>query len=145
MELMGLEDNSNAAASAVFLRQLRAWFDEPLNVIWDNSPAHFGDALRAQLVTPELRLRPVNLPSNSPDFNADEAIWGWVREVVTANLCPGTKAAVHDKVGDFFARLADCRVEVKRRCRTVLQARAQELRNYLKTPTLASSPSMREN
>jgi hypothetical protein len=79
VELMGLEDNSNAAASAVFLRQLRARFDEPLNVIWDNSPAHRGDALRAQLVTPELRLRPVNLPSYSPDFNADEAIWGWVR------------------------------------------------------------------
>ena len=63
MEPMGLEDNSNAATSAVFLRQLRARFDEPLTVIWDNSPAHLGDALQAHLVTPELRLRPVNLPS----------------------------------------------------------------------------------
>ncbi len=127
VELMGLEDNSNAATSAAFLGQLRARFDEPLTVIWDNSPAHRGDALRAHLVTPELRLRPVNLPSYSPDFNADEAIWGWVRQEVTANLCLGTKAAVQDKVGDFFARLADRREEVKRRCRTVLQARAEEL------------------
>ena len=52
VELMGLEDNSNAATSAAFLRQLRAWFDEPLTVIWDNYPAHRGDALRTHLVTP---------------------------------------------------------------------------------------------
>ena len=34
------------------------------------------------------------LPGYSPDFNADEAIWGWVREEVTGNLCLGTKGAV---------------------------------------------------
>ena len=84
MELMGLEDNNNTATSAAFLRQLRARFDESLTVIWDNSPAHRGDALRAHMTTPELRLRPVNLPSHSPDFNADEAIWGWVRQEMTA-------------------------------------------------------------
>ena len=44
-----------------------------------------GDALRPYLTTPVLRLRLVNLPSYSPDFNADEAIWGWVRQEVTAN------------------------------------------------------------
>ncbi len=52
VEWMGLEDNSNAATSAVFLRELRARFDEPLTMIWDNSPAHRGDALRAHMVTP---------------------------------------------------------------------------------------------
>ena len=30
------------------------------------------------------------LPGCSPDFNADEAIWGWVREEATGNLCLGT-------------------------------------------------------
>ena len=52
----------------------------PLTVIWDNSPAHRGDVLRAYLATPGLRLRLVNpvsstgqaLPGYSPDFNADE-------------------------------------------------------------------------
>ena len=33
VELMGLEHNSNAATSAVFLRQLRARYDKPLTVI----------------------------------------------------------------------------------------------------------------
>ena len=79
VEVMELEGNSNAATSTAFLRQLRARHAQPLAVIWDNSPAHRGDALRAYLNTPNLNLRLVNLPSYSPDFNAHEAIWGWAR------------------------------------------------------------------
>ena len=96
-------------------------------MIWDNSPAHRGDAIRAYLTTPNLNLRLVNLPSYSPDFNADEAIWGWVRQEATANLCLGARAAVREKVDDFFTDLTQRREEVKRRCRTVLQAKADEL------------------
>ena len=105
-EVMELEGNSNAATSAAFLKQLRARHPEPLTVIWDNSPAHRGDALRAYLATPDLNLLLVHLPSYSPDFNADEAIWGWARQEATANLCLGVRAAVQEKVGDFFARLS---------------------------------------
>ena len=106
VELLELEGNSNSTTSVAFLsvaflRQLRAQHTEPLTVIWDNSPAHRGDALRAYLANPNLNLRLVNLPTYSPDFNADEAIWGWVRQEVTANLCLGTRAAVQEKVGDF--------------------------------------------
>ena len=96
-------------------------------MIWDNSPAHRGDAVRAYLATPNLKLRLVSLPSYSPDFNADEAIWGWVRQEATANQCLGTRAAVREKVGGFFTDLTQRREEVKRRCRTVLQAKADEL------------------
>ena len=135
VEVMELEGNSNAATSAAFLQQLRAWHTEPLTMIWDNSPAHRGDAIRAYLATPGLNLRLVNpvsstgqaLPSYSPDFNADEAIWGWAREEATANRCLGTRAAVRERVGGFFTDLAHRREEVKRRCRTILQARAAEL------------------
>ena len=76
---MELEGNSNSVTSAAFLGQLRERHTEPLIVIWDNSPAHRCDAVRAYLTTPGLNLRLVNLPSYSPDFNPDEAIWGWVR------------------------------------------------------------------
>ena len=127
VEVMELEGNSNSATSATFLRQLRARHPEPLTVIWDNSPAHRGDALRAYLTTPGLNLRLVNLPSYSPDFNADEAIWGWARQEATANRCLGTRAAVQEQVGDFFARLSSRREEVKRRCRTMLQTRAEAM------------------
>ena len=59
VEVMELTGNSNAATS--FLRQLRARHTEPLTVIWDNSPAHRGDAVWTYLATPGLRLRLVNL------------------------------------------------------------------------------------
>ena len=85
-----------------------------------------GDALRAYLATPDLNLCLVNpvsstgqvLPSYSPDFNADEANWGWARQEATANRCLGTRGAVQEKVADFFANLASRWEEVKRRCRT---------------------------
>ena len=133
VEVMELEGNSNATTSAAFLRQLRARHAEPLTVIWDNSPAHRGDAIRAFLSTPGLHLRLINLPSYSPDFNADEAIWGWVRQEATANVCLGTRAAVREKVGDFFTHLDHRREEVKRRCRTILQAHATELTGNVRT------------
>jgi transposase len=96
-----------------------------LIVIWDNGPAHGGDPLRAYLATPGLHLRLVRLPAYSPDFNADEAIWGWVRAEVTANTCFGTAAKVREHVGAFFQGLINRTDEVKRRCRTVLQTQAE--------------------
>ena len=104
VEWMELEGNSNSGTSAAFLDQLRKGHAGPLNVIWDNAPAHRGEAVREYLRTPELELRLVNLPGYSPDFNADEAIWGWAREEATGNLCLGTKALVQQRVGNFLGR-----------------------------------------
>ena len=129
---MELQGNSNAETSSAFLKQLRDKHAGPLKVIWDDAPAHHGDATRAYLATPGLatpglRLRLVSLPGYSPDFNAAEAIWDRAREEVTANLCLGAKALVQEKLGNFFAQLAYRSEEVKQRCRTVLQVRAGEL------------------
>ena len=84
-------------------------------------------SLRDYLKTPELNLRLVPLPGYSPDFNADEAIWDWVREEVTGNTCLGTKARVQERVGNFFQGLGERANEVKQRCRTVLQAKVEHL------------------
>ena len=89
---------------------------------WDNAPAHRGEAVREYLRTPELDLRLVNLPSYSPDFNADEAIWGWAREEATGNLCLGSKVKVQERVGNFLAGLAYRKEEVKRRCRAGIRS-----------------------
>ena len=110
VEWMELEGNSNSATSATFLRQLREQHAGPLTVIWDNSPAHRGDALRAYLATPGLRLRLVN-----PVSSTGQA------------LCLGAKSAVQEKVNNFFTQLAGRQPEVKKRCRTVLQTRAEGL------------------
>ena len=82
---------------------------------------------RAYLGAAGLRLRLVNLPCYSLDFNSDEAIWGWAREEATGNLCLGTRAAVQEMVGNFIAGLVSRKEEVRRRCRTVLQSRAEGL------------------
>jgi transposase len=127
VEAMPLDGNSSAETSVAFLRQLRASQHGPLSIIWDNAPTHGGDALRAYLRTPGLRMQLARLPAYSPDYNADEAIWGWIREEVTANTCFGTAAKVREKVDAFFEGVADRVAEVKRRCRTVLQASAEAL------------------
>jgi len=127
VEAMELDGNSCAETSVAFLRQLRAHHAEPLIIIWDNGPAHGGDALRAYLATPDLRLRLVRLPAYSPDFNPDEAIWGWIREEVTANTCFGTRAKVQQHVGQFFRDVTHRTDEVKRRCRRTLQEQADTL------------------
>jgi transposase len=136
VEVMELTGNSTAETSTTFLRQLRGNHPEPLVVIWDNAPAHRGQPIREYLRTPDLNLQLAALPPYSPDFNGDEAIWGWVREEVTANTCLGTRAIVQEKVGEFFQGLADRTVEVKQRCRTELQARAGTLklpRSFIET------------
>ena len=127
VEWMGLEGKSNSGTSVAFLKQLRGRHSGRLNVIWDNAPAHRGEALREYLRTPELDLRLVNLPGYSPDFNADEAIWGWAREEATGNQCLGTRTEVQERVGNFLAGLGNRKDEVRRRCRTVLQSRAEAL------------------
>jgi transposase len=127
VEAMELDGNSCSETSVAFLKQLRANHPEPLIVIWDNGPAHGGDAVRIYLTTSNLRLRLVRLPAYSPDFNPDEAIWEWVREEVTANTCFGTKAKVQQHVGQFFRDIAQRTEEVKRRCRRTLQAQANAL------------------
>ncbi len=127
MAALPLAGNSTAETSVTFLRQLRAHQTGPLVVFWDNAPAHGGDPLRTYLATPDLRLHLVRLPAYSPDFNADEHIWAWVRAAVTANTCFGTAALVREHVDPFFAQLATRTDEVKRRCRTALQRRADAL------------------
>ena len=59
-----------------------------------------------------------------------------MRQEVTANpvsstgqaLYLGAKTLVQAKVSDFFTQLSSRRDEVKRRCRTVLQAWVEEVR-----------------
>ena len=127
VEHMDLTGTSSSATSAAFLAHLRAQHPEPLLIIWDNGPAHGGEAMRSYLATPDVALQICRLPAYSPDFNADEAIWAWVREEVTANTCLGTQAAVQEQVGAFLDGLTSRTAEVKTRCRTKLQALAEAL------------------
>ena len=114
--------------SAAFLNQLRQRRSGQLNVIWDNAPAHRGEAVREYLRTPELELRLMNLPGYSPDFNADEAHLGLGRERRPLEICvwgprPWCRRGSATSSPVWPSRSG----EVKRRCRTVLQSRAEAL------------------
>ncbi len=126
MELVG---TSSAETSVRFLQQLRAAHAEPLIVIWDNAPVHRGEEMRAYLRTPDLGLRLVALPADSPDDHADEAIWKWARAEVTANTCWGTASRVRAELATFFDGLAARADEVTQRCRTQLQTDLVTLRD----------------
>ena len=127
--VMPIAATSSAQTSVAFLQQLRATYPKPLVVIWDNGPAHRWEDLRDYLRTPELDLRLVALPTYSPDYNADEAIWKWARAEVTANTCWGTTAKLHAALAPFFEGLAARPGEVQQRCRTRLQADLAILRD----------------
>jgi transposase len=127
VESMAVIGNYTAETSVAFLQQLRAKHTGPLIVIWDNSPVHRGTEMRAYLATSDLNLRLVALPAYSPDFNADEAIWDWAREEATANTCFGTAAKVRERLDAFFAALVERTAEVRQRCRTLLQSKADAL------------------
>ena len=60
VDWMELEGNSNPGTSAAFLGQLRERQGGRLDVIWDNAPAHRGEAVREYLRTPGLNLRLMN-------------------------------------------------------------------------------------
>ena len=124
VEVMEVTENCTAETSTAFLQQVRKNHTAPLIIVWDNGPAHRGEAIRTYLKTADLHLRLEALPAYSPDFNADEAIWDWARDEVTANTCFGTAAMVREKLNAFFAGLADRTAEVQQRCRTKLQAQA---------------------
>ena len=127
VEWMDREGNSNSGTSAAFLDQLRQRHSGPLQVIWVMPQPIVARRCGSICGGLAWGLRLVNLPGYSPDFNADEAIWGWAREEATGNLCLGSRAAVQERVGSFLARLTSRKDEVKRRCRTVLQSRAESL------------------
>jgi len=118
------EGTSTAATSVAFLKALREDYAGELIVIWDNAPVHHGPALRDYLATPDLQLRLVALPAYSPDYNAAEELWKWLRDEVTANTCFGTAAKVAAAVWDFLLGLNDRLDEVQQRCRSELQTAA---------------------
>ena len=69
------DGSSNSGTSEAFPEQLRGRHAGSPNVIWDNAPAHRGEAMREYLPTRGRRLRLVNLPGYTPDFHAHEVVW----------------------------------------------------------------------
>ena len=103
VEWIELEGNSNSVTSVAFLRQLRERRPGPLKVIWDNAPAHRGEAMREYLRTPGLGLGLVN-----PRLHEGRLCRATVR---TSTLTKRYGAEQERR------RRGTCAWEAKRRCR----------------------------
>ena len=132
---MELEGDSNSGTSVAFLTQLKEKHPVPLRVIWDNAPARRGEAVREYLRTPELELRLVN-----PHFHEGRLCRATARTSTPMRLSgglgargghwqsvPGEQGGGAGEVGKFLAGLSSRKDEVRQRCRTGLQSRAETL------------------
>jgi len=74
-----------------FLEQFHAHFPgEKITLIWDGLPSHRSKAMIAWINKQRSWLVVERLPAYAPDLNPVELLWGNVKGVELANLCPET-------------------------------------------------------
>ena len=100
------EGNCNKEHTAMFLERIKEWLPADgcrVVVIWDGAPWH-----RAKLVqqkAKDLGLELIQLPGYSPDMNAIEGLWKWMREDVTQLCCYATMRGLFDACKEFIDRI----------------------------------------
>lgn len=81
----------NTEALIAFLTDLHHHFaGDPVTLIWDGLPSHRSKNMKAWLATQRRWLTVEALPGYAPDLNPVELLWGNVKGVELANLCPDT-------------------------------------------------------
>ena len=63
---------------------------EKVTLIWDGLPSHRSKAMKAWIARQRSWLLVEPLPAYAPDLNPVELLWGNVKGVELANLCPDT-------------------------------------------------------
>lgn len=78
----------DAEAVVGFLRVLLRKIPGKIVLIWDGSPIHRANALKAFLKQGAAkRLHLEQLPGYAPDLNPDEGIWNYLKRVELGNVC----------------------------------------------------------
>lgn len=97
------EGNCNTQHTSEFLSRVAEWVgstDRRVAIIWDGAPWHRANVLKDR--ARELGLELVQLPGYSPDLNAIEGLWKWMREDVTQHHCHETLRALFDACQEFI-------------------------------------------
>lgn len=90
------EGSYNTESLIAFLTELRDHLHgQPLTLIWDGLPAHRSKAMKAWQATQRHWLTVEQLPAYAYDLNPMELVWGNVKAVELANLCPDTIDEAH--------------------------------------------------
>jgi putative transposase len=87
-----LKDGAYDTESLIdFLEQFHRHFaGEKITLIWDGLPSHRSRDMKAWLRKQRHWLVVEQLPGYAPDLNPVELLWGNVKGVELANLCPDT-------------------------------------------------------
>ena len=81
----------NTESLIVFLQDLHGHFGSAkVTLIWDNLPSHKSRAMTSWIATQRAWLRAERLPGYAHDLNPIEMVWGNIKSVELANLCPDT-------------------------------------------------------
>jgi transposase len=121
------------------LEQLTSRFpDAVLVVIWDNVGIHHAKVTMAWLRA-HPQVHPLHLPRYSPNDNAQERVWGWLRAQVCRNRAFATLTTKRAAARAFLA--ARTPQELRRRC-TPAQRLVHLLAEAGWPSTLAASPPL---
>ena len=104
------EGSYNTGSLIGFLTDLHTHFaGEKITLIWDNLSSHRSKDMKAWLATQRDWLIVEHLPGYAHDLNPIEMVWGNLKSVELANLCPDTIAEAHaaaqgglDRVGSNY-------------------------------------------
>ena len=89
-------------ATALHLNQvLTTYPDQPILLIWDRAPWHFGVAVNATLAA-HPRLEVMYYPAASPDLNPQEHVWKDARHHVTHNHAMKTLKELADAIETYL-------------------------------------------
>jgi len=110
--LTWIQDHSVKGQDVVrFLKHLLAHIPGNIVLVWDNLPAHRGQAVKDFLAEGGAkRLTLKALPSYAPDLNPQEGIWRLLKYVELKHVCCPNLAALTVEVRRAIERLR-CRVE----------------------------------
>ena len=89
----------DAEAVVGFLRVLLRKISGKIVLIWDGSPLHRGEVIKAFLKRRAAkRLHLEQLPGYAPDLNPDEGIWNYLKRVELGNVCCGDLDQLHQEL-----------------------------------------------
>lgn len=97
----------NGQAIVEFLNQLLADFTGKLLIVWDNASIHNCKATRSFLEnSPQAqRLHLVQQPKYSPELNADEQVWSYLKATKLKNTCNRNIKELKTKIIDAMKEL----------------------------------------
>lgn len=106
----------NAQTFLAFLRYvLDQHEDQHIVMILDNARIHHAKLIQPFLEENERRLTLLFLPPYSPNLNAVERIWGWLKGSVIVNRFHATRKEIRQSVLSFMEYLDSCPEKVLQR------------------------------